>query len=387
MEKRERILTIVAVIISCLYIFLMNKYVTMNEVSDEGYGDYQIYTARVINIVERIEESYDFGYSEIKGYTVNFEAEILKGELKGQIAQVKQEISPFFAIQPDEIELGDKILISESFNDGVMDATRFDMIEHVRTDTIVILVTVFFAGLLAFGKKKGILTIISLTLTCLSIFMVFIPAILNGHNVYIWAIITCAFIAFMTLSIVNGFNLKSFSAGIGTLCGILLSGFMMITLSSTLKISGLIDEQSVFLQMLNPDNPIDLKAIIFAAIIIGAVGAIMDVAISIASSLSEIKLQNPEISFEKLYISGINIGKDILGTMTNTLILAYIGSSLSMVLLLIANTASITYLINTESIIIEVLQSLIGSFGILLTLPLTSIVSAFLYTKTKKNEL
>ena len=188
----------------------------------------------------------------------------------------------------------------------------------------------------------------------------------------------------MTLLIVNGANVKSLSAGIGCVGGVLVAGGLAVIMDKFLKLTGIINEQSVFLQMLNPEHPIDLKAIIFASIIIGAVGAIMDVAISIASSLNEIQAQNADISFRKLYTSGITIGRDIMGTMTNTLILAYIGSSLSVVLLLTSSAPSLTYMLNTEMIIVEMLQSLVGSMGILLTLPLTSLISAFLYTKKLK---
>lgn len=381
MKDKKLIIVIFSIIISCLYIFLANKYVTRNQEVDTSLDGYSVYTARIVEITEIIEEEYDLGYEKVTGLIVNFDAKVLNGDIKGEIVSCKQEVSPFFAIQPEEVSVGDKIMISQSFNSEFSNESKYDMLEYVRTDTVVILIVLFFVGLIIFGKNKGILTIISLTLTCLAIFYVFIPAILNGHNIYLWSIQVCIFIVVMTLLIVNGINKKSLSAGIGCICGILTAGIMVLLLSSTLRISGLVDEQAVFLQMLNPDDPIDVKAIIFAGIIIGAVGAIMDVAISIASALSEIKLQNPTISFKNIYISGINIGKDILGTMTNTLILAYIGSSLSMVLLLIGNTASITYLVNTEAIIIEVIQSIIGSFGILLTLPLTSLVSAFLYTR------
>lgn len=385
MKKKETILIIITILVSCLYLFSANKFVTRNEIENSDMMKYDVYTARVIDIFNIQEEEYNLGYDVVTGVLVNFYAEVLSGELKGQIVECRQEISPFFAIQPEQIDLGDKILISQSFNYGLEDTTHFDMLEYVRTDTIIILILIFFAGILWFGRKKGFLTIISLSLTCVSIFAVFIPAILNGYNVYFWAVLTCIFIVAVTLMLVNGFDEKSLSAGIGCVAGVLVSGLLVGISGEILKLTGLIDEQSVFLQMLIPEKPIDVKAIIFASIIIGAVGAIMDVAISIASSLSEIKMQNSEANFKDLYNSGVNIGRDILGTMTNTLILAYIGSSLSMVLLLIANTGSMIYLINTESIIIEVLQSVIGSLGILLTLPFTSVICAFLYTRQNKN--
>lgn len=379
--KKDLNITVVVIVLSCIYLFLANKYVTHNEIEDTSLDGYDVYNARVVKIDEINEETYDLGYSVLVGKTVKFTALVLNGDIKGETISVKQEISPFFAIQPEEVSEGDKILVSQSFNSSMTEIQMYDMLDYVRIDTITTLILIFFAGLIWFGRKKGILTIISLTFTFLSIFIVFIPSILNGFNIYLWSILTCSFIIVMTICIINGINYKSLSAIVGCLSGIFTSGILVVVLSGVLRLSGMIDEQSVFLQMLNPENPIDLKAIIFASIIIGAVGAIMDVATSIVSALSEIKEQNPEITFKKLYKSGVNIGQDILGTMTNTLILAYIGSSLSLVLLMIANTGSTAYLVNTESIIIEVVQSIIGSFGILLTLPCTSIITSYLYTK------
>ena len=149
-------------------------------------------------------------------------------------------------------------------------------------------------------------------------------------------------------------------------------------MDGVLKLTGYVDENSIYLKQLN--MAIDLKAIIFAGILIGAVGAIMDVSIDIASSLSEVSSKMEKPSFGEIVKSGFNIGKDIMGTMTNTLILAYIGSSLSIVLLLTSSSHSLVYLFNLEMITVEILQAVVGSIGILTTIPLTSIIAAGLYT-------
>jgi uncharacterized membrane protein len=157
-------------------------------------------------------------------------------------------------------------------------------------------------------------------------------------------------------------------------------------MNKILALTGIVDEESIYLTFIETETPIDLKAIIFAAIIIGALGAIMDVAMSTASSLWEVRDKADSVSFEALFKSGMNIGRDVMGTMTNTLILAYIGSSLSVVLLLSVYSTSLLYLLNREMIVIEILQALIGSFGLLLTLPLTSFICAVIYVKDNKQK-
>lgn len=387
MKNKKLITLIIAIVLSTLYIVIGNNITSKSTEYLSQNGQYDVYTGKIIEITDIVETEILFSGQTMVNKTLYFDVEILNGELNGNIVLATQDISPFFSIQPVEASLNDKILITAAYDDmtGELLDDEFVMIEHSRMDFIYALVILFFIGLIFFGKSKGFLTIISLCFTCASIFFVFFPAVLGGYNIYLSSIITCIFITVMTLIIVNGLNAKSISAGIGCIGGILLAGAIAVISNVALKITGMVDEQSIFLQAVNPDNPIDLKAIVFAAIIIGAIGAIMDVAISISSALNEIKEQNPNISFKSLYKSGITIGKDIMGTMTNTLILAYIGGSLSIILLLIANTGSTTYLLNTELIITEVLQSLIGSLGILLTLPLTSLVSSFLYCKKSSN--
>ena len=154
-------------------------------------------------------------------------------------------------------------------------------------------------------------------------------------------------------------------------------------MDNIIKLTGYVDENSVYLVYLNEENPIDLKAIIFSSIIIGAIGAIMDVAVDISVALKEIADKVKDSSFHSIVKSGLTIGRDILGTMSTTLILAYIGSSLSVVLLLVAYNSSLTYLFNREMIVVEILQALVGSLGILFTIPLTSIICGILYTRNK----
>ena len=241
--------------------------------------------------------------------------------------------------------------------------------------------------LLVLGRRNGINTLVSLVFTVLSIFFVFIPAVLNGGNIYSWAISTCIYIIIMTLLIISGFSRKSLAAMIGCTSGVCMAGIITVITTKISHLTGLTSEDSMYLLFLNNENPIDLKAVVFAAIILGAVGAIMDVSMSLSSSLAEMKEQAGGMTSRQLTRSGMVIGRDIMGTMANTLILAYIGSSLSVTLLLAAyNSASPLLLFNTEMILVELLQAVAGSLGILLTIPLTSLVCGLLYRSDNTTE-
>jgi len=157
-------------------------------------------------------------------------------------------------------------------------------------------------------------------------------------------------------------------------------------MDSALHLTGIVDDQSRYLINLPGDLKLNLKAIIFAGIIIGAMGAIMDVAVSLASSLWEIKEQVKSISFKELFRSGVTIGRDIMGSMADTLILAYIGSSLTVVLILTIFSGSLLGLFNSEMIAVEILQALAGSIGILFAMPLTAFFSSIIYLRKKDDK-
>lgn len=373
----------ITIILSLTFILIGYNVTTSGRNFNFNTDNNIVYKAKVLEIVDINEDIIDLGYDQILNKTIFFNAEIKNNDKKNEVVEVHQSMSEFFAVQPPEVSKGDEILISFDVNveTGEYYSDKFVMLEYSRTSQLIWVLVIFFVCLLIFGRSKGLYTLLSLVFTCASIFMVLIPGILAGFNIYLLTFIICTFIIATTLVLVNGLNFKSISAGIGCFGGVVASGLITLLLNNSLKLTGLLDDQSVLLLNLNPDSPIDLKAIVFSAVIIGAVGAIMDVAISIASSLNELCELNPEISSRKLLKSGITIGQDILGTMTNTLVLAYIGGSLSMVLLLLSNSSSLVYLANTEMIVVELVQALVGSLGILLTLPLTSMASAIMLTK------
>lgn len=285
------------------------------------------------------------------------------------------------SINYSDLEVGEKIYLykHETEEETIWYADQYD-----RASGLIILGIIFIAFVLFFGRKKGINTIIALIFTCLSIFMVYIPAILNGRNIYTWSIITCLYIGVSTLLIVQGATKKSFAAMIGCLTGTAISGILTIIMSKILSLTGMLNEESLYLYYMNSENPVDLKAIIFGSIIVGAIGAIMDVSIDIASSLNEVINASERPTYEKTIKAGFEIGRDIIGTMANTLVLAYIGSSLSCTLLTVSYSGSLTYLLNREMIVVELLQALVGSIGIFVTIPLTTYISAFLYLKHEK---
>lgn len=384
--NKESFIYLFTIVMSLFLLFIGNKITTKNLDILSGVDGISSQKAQVIKVIKTATVEYDLGgESPEMGKEITFSAKILSGEGKGSEINALQTIDPFTGTSLKEVEPGDKVIIYNLDNEG--SENEFVFGEYLRTDALVILGIVFLVFLVLFARFKGFNTIISLAFTCAAIFAVFIPAVLQGFNIYFWSIITCVFIIVMSLIIVYGANKKSLAAGIGCFVGILVSGGLTLLMDRVLKLTGLVSEESLYVIRVNPENPIDLKAIIFAAILIGAIGAIMDVSMSIAAALAELQEKLEYTPFSLLIKSGMSIGRDIMGTMTNTLVLAYIGSSLSVVLLLVSYNSSFLDLFNKEMIVVEILQSLVGSIGILITIPLTSLACAYLFSEKIKPSL
>ncbi len=376
MKKREKIIYIISVIL-CIAILIIGYFTATNGKSYYAEADGEFYLrAKVKEIITSIPVYGDEG--EILSEDTVFEAIITSGENKGEKVTVYQNYSSYTPFNPRTVSVGDSVIIAKF--DGV---DNWNFIDFIRSDAIIVLVLLFCALLVIFGRKKGLKTVLSLLLTVLAVIFVFMPAILTGGNIYFWAVAICVYIIFMTLIINDGISKMSLAASIGCVGGVLASLLLTFITDAFIKISGNADPHSIYLLYIG--EGLDLRALIYASIIIGSVGAVMDVAVDIAASLKEIasKLEKP--TKHELFRSGINIGRDVIGTMSNTLVLAYIGGSMcSLLLYFYNNYASPIYLFNIEIIIVELLKILVGSIGILLTLPLTAFVSALIYTSSKK---
>ncbi|MGN0547148.1 MAG: YibE/F family protein [Acutalibacteraceae bacterium] len=373
MKNRQAVYQIISVFVSALIILAGYLSVVGGGTIFKGSMEGETIKCKVLRVTE-VEKGNVSGENEF--LTVHFKAQALNTSLRGKTIEVIQEIDKSYAFSPRQVEQGDKILVEGYTQNGTL---NYYFGDFVRITPLIWLLVIFCLLVIVFSRMQGVKTVISLLYTCLAVFVVLIPAILNGRNIYFWSIAVCVFITAMTLSIISGFNVKALCSFIGCVSGVICSGLIVLIMDKFLNMTGLLEEESIYLFQLYPDNPINLKAIVFAMIIVGAVGAVMDVSMSISSSLYELRIKSPDIKPSELMKSGFTIGRDMMGTMANTLVLAYIGSSLTCVLLLVAYNANIEQVVNKELIVAEILQALAGSMGMLLTLPLTSAVCAAIY--------
>ena len=310
---------------------------------------------------------------------IRFEAELLSGRQEGVKVTAAQNKAGSFAVGRD-VAVGDKVLLLP----GQSSQGEWSYAEHLRSNVLMWLFAVFALSIIAFGRMQGVNTLISLLFCCLSIFAVFVPAILSGKNVYCWTILTCAFIVVTNLLLVNGISRKTVATILGCIGGLVIAALISASADSFLQLTGLVDEDSMYLLFLNPADPVDLKAIIFSAIIIGALGAIMDVAMDIASALNELAATTAEPTRKMLLQAGNNIGRDILGMMSNTLILAFTGTSINTLAFIYAYGYSLNQTINMYSIGIEIIQGISATLGVIFTVPVAAYINALLLEKRKK---
>ena len=386
---RIRITYLATVIIAVLLVYVGHRIAVQGLFVFQDHSR-ELVSATVQVITERIQpgdrfefiDEYDIDgdFLPLMGGQIIFEARVRSGPRRGDIITASQSLGRFLVTGSKEVEAGDSVLLLYNIMHPD-DPGSWVFNGYLRTNRLLVLGALFALCVLFFGGKKGFNTILSLVLTCAAVFAVFIPSMLSGKNIYAMALLVCAYTTIVTLLLVVGFNKKALAAAVGCFSGILAAGIITVIMDRVLFLTGIVDEHSRFLASLPVAAQINLKAIIFAGIIIGAMGAVMDVAMSIASSLWEIKQKAEAIKFETLFRSGMNIGRDIMGSMANTLILAYIGSALSVILILSVYSNSLLELLNREMIVVEILQALAGSFGILLAIPLTALFSATFYLK------
>ncbi len=359
-DLKRSIVYIATILLSVIFFISANALVTNGQSVFNTSGGSEYIRGEVKNIIS--EETSEYG-DIYTSFTLETKDTILTA------VQVRSDIA---SENIRKVEVGDDVIVTKTKN-----GNTYYFSEFVRSDAMIILGIIFALMLILFGRSKGVNTILSLAFTCICIFYVMIPAVLMGRNIYLWTSITCIYITASTLLLVNGANKKSLAAGIGCIGGVIVSFIIARVTDLFIRMSGYIDDGSIYLSDL--PYPIDLKAIIYASVLIGAIGAIMDVAVELSASLSEISEKVGKISLRELFLSGMNIGRETMGTMSNTLILAYIGGGLSGVLLMVANSSSLLFLFNMETVIFEILQALAGSIGILFCIPLTSFVCGMLF--------
>lgn len=349
----------------------------------------------VVDTVARVMETY--GVKEVITGTVTdkvqeVKIEIVEGDYIGEEFTTNYVLTYDIAgkIQAYELDVGDRVLVQLTEDDeGNVIATVQDV---AREKYIILMFVVFLLSIVLVCGKQGVKAIVGLIATIIIIYCVFIQGVFEGKDAIIYSIFATILTIGVTFVIIGGFNKKILTATLGTLGGVLSAGVMALIFNNLAKMTGA-SEEAIQLTINIASINFEFRDLLFSGIVISALGACMDVGMSIASSLDEIKMKNPEITWKELLKSGMNIGRDTIGTMTNTLILAYVGGSVSLILLFMASDLSVIEILNKETIAEQIISALAGSMGVVFTVPITSFVYAVLnkdqviYKKVSDNKL
>lgn len=328
---------------------------------------------------------------EMKAFTVEEGAlpagkqwKVLVEVLNGPYAGVTMETVHTYGFNPSYdfmVEVGDKVILSMEEDNGRLGAVF--IADRYRQWSLYALFAVFLAIILAIGRWQGFKTIISLILTAAAVVHILLPGILSGHDPVSITIITCTGITIITHMLVTGYTRKSLAAILGTFFGIVIGGLTASAAITLAAVNGLSSEESRLFFIMYGDGRLDITGILFAGIVLGSLGAVMDVAMSIASSIQEIHEVDGGLSRIDLIGRGMNVGRDVIGTMANTLILANTGSALPLMLLIAANDIPLLKLANLDMIASEVIRALSGSIGLFMAVPITAAISAALIKKSQ----
>lgn len=283
---------------------------------------------------------------------------------------------PGFEIYPN---VGDKIIVAISQD---LSRKTYNVADYDRFSYVYYLIGAFVLSLLMLGGRVGLKSIFVVFFAIFIILQGMIPLILQYHmNIILVTLLISALIAAVTQITVSGWNAKTAGAILGTVGGVTVAGLLAYACIVFMHLTGLDSEEAIMLKVTYLAS-VDFSQVLFAGVVLGALGAVMDVAISIASAQYEIKTSCPQMGFKELFTSGINVGRDVMGTMSNTLILAYMGSSLPLVLLLSAqNNVPFLRIMNLNLIVTEFARALTGSIGLICSIPLTALVTAWFLTK------
>lgn len=334
----------------------------------------KVVAARVVSVDgETVSESEG---EEIR--TTLFTAEISRGELKGTRIAGRLVVYPYMGYRVVPLKPGSQVFLQPVADEG--SGLFGEFLDYDRSWGLVFIVVLFAVMLCLIGGMKGFRSLVALIATCLGVGLIFIPMVRNGSSPVGAALLVCTLVTIATLLIIAGLNIKTLASLLGIMMGVFVSGILVAVMQSGMKLTGLVDTEAIRLTQMPGMEYLNMNGLMFAAILIGALGAAMDVAVSLASALEELNSKGGLNGLE-LARSGMKIGRDMMGTMSNTLVLAYVGGSLHLVMLLAADLSQFDYLISWELLATEILRALAGSIGLFVIVPATSFIAALLYRR------
>lgn len=371
MQNKDLALVVGVVFFSILLITISKSIFKSGFLPDKYNKNMKYYNAVVTKVLSEdlskdpYLENVEVGFQKIS-------VKINSNDFSEENYVIENPISRLYNIKVKE---GSKVIIGVLEKNGNF---QMNLYSYDRSNMIYLLIAIFIISVVLIGGFKGIKSLVALFFTLICCVYLMVPLMLRGVNPIIAGILMSILSIIVTLILVSGFNKKTLAAILGTVSGVIISGLIAYAFGLLTNLSGLNMSEAESLTYIAEDTGLKISGIMFTGILIASLGAVMDIAMSIASSIFEIYKINNKITFIELFKSAMNIGKDTIGTMTNTLILAFAGGSLSILILIFSANMPFNKMINLDLLGIEIIQGLSGSIGIVLAVPITAFVGCYL---------
>lgn len=304
--------------------------------------------------------------------------ELLGGRFKGETTVGINMLNG--SVEQDKLfSPGDRALVVVSFSeDGITNVT---MIDHDRMGAEALLALLFAALLILFAGRTGIRAILSFVLTILMLWKVLVPLYLKGFNPILIGLAITLGLTILIISLVYGFDRRSLSAVSGASLGVLVTCLLGAAFTDLFKIHGAVMQSSESLLYAGYQD-LNLTRIFMASIFIGASGAVMDLSVDITSAVNEVVEKRPDIGWREAVKSGMNVGRAAMGTMTTTLLLAYSGGYVALLMVFMAQGTPVQHILNYKYVAAEIIHTVVGSFGLVTVAPFTALTSGWLLTRS-----
>lgn len=328
-------------------------------------------------VTEILQDNLDASGSRVGEQRVK--VKMTTGELTGEEVEMTSSSGYLFGAG---CTVGMKVIVMQSI---AGETTISSVYSQDREWVIYIFAGLYLLALCVIGGKQGIKGCLGLVFTFFCVIFVYLPLVYLHVSPFWSAVFICFITTLVTMYLIGGATKKTIAATLGTLAGVVLAGIAAWCFSKASGITGYNVSDIETLMTLWNTNGIQVGGLLFSGLLISCLGAVMDVAMSVSSSIDEIYKQNPRLSRKELFRAGLRVGRDMMGTDSNTLILAFAGGSVSTLLLDYAYDLPYQQIINSNNIGIAIMQGLAGSFGVVLSVPLTVLICAFLYHRKSAN--
>jgi uncharacterized membrane protein len=328
--------------------------------------------------VERIEkeEVRDIPGTDTPTEFQTITAKILDGKEKGKRVTIENDYL--------NLEVGDVFYVTHTVHtlDGM---DYYTINDPYRLPHVLFFVGLFIVAVLIFGGRQGVRGLLSLLGSFLLIFFLLLPGILHGYSALLVIIGVSSLIIVLGSYITHGFTRTTTAAVLGMIVTVILTGFLAYVAVHWSKLSGFSSDEAVYLNF-NTRGSLDIVGLLLGGIIIGLLGVLYDAAIGQAVSVEELTRIAPHVPRRTIYERALRIGREHIGALVNTLAIAYVGASLPLLLLFYQTSSStITQMVNTEIFATEIIRIMIGSIGLVLAVPITTLVAVFMLVKESKN--